>query len=529
MATPQDSFRMVLDSVFFLSRSDPKAKDLVARFVDEANHSILVKGVSEDRLSEAARITEWSIQDNKLLLKLESGRLVRATSGLLRIRRTLAPLLGKELRIGIRSVEVPSLQVFLPSHMKPSEKKIEELESIPKVSSLERTEDGLLIDFDMLTEEELEKGIPERAVNLIEGISVETRLEEKPAPTESPVVRRGGVKPIRFLEDPLEVAVRKGWVKEFPGRGQWIYTPPYVKLLEVLEGILIDEVVHRLGFQPFMVPKLIPFEVMKLMPGYFDSIPEGMYYVSPPPRDPVAFDRFKNLFKITREVSREELGKVVKEPNYVLDPSQCTPLWYFLSRETVDLSDLPFKFYDRSGWTYRWEGGGVEGLVRVQEFRRVELVYVADPEETVKIRDAVLEESVRVVDEILGMEWRVVAATPFFIRKEETPHIEVGESKDVAAYDLEVYVPYRGPRESSEWLEITSCFVHKKKFTDSFKIREVRGREVWSGCSGLGISRWVAAFLATYGFDASSWPERVRSEYGKSPPLPKTVEWPSER
>ena len=146
---------------------------------------------------------------------------------------------------------------------------------------------------------------------------------------------------------------------------------------QIMDGffkILMDEIVHKLGFIPFMLPKLIPLEVMKLMPGYFDSIPEGMYYVCPPPRDSEAFDRFKNLYRITREVSREELKRVVKEPNYVLDPSQCTPLWYFLSHEIVDISLLPFKFYDRSGWTYRWEGGGVEGLVRVQEFRRVELI-----------------------------------------------------------------------------------------------------------------------------------------------------------
>ena len=527
--TPQDSFRMVLESAFSLSHSDPKARDLVARFVDEANRSILVKGVSEGRLKEASQITWWDIKVDILLMGIESGRLVRATSGLLRLRKALAPLLGKELGIGIRGVLATTLQVFVPLELKSDGEKIKRLQLLPKVSSVKETEDGLSISFELLTEGEIQRGIPERAIRLAEEIFAEGRRKEEHVSQETPIVRRSSVKPIRFSEDPLEVAVRRGWVKEFPGRGQWIYTPPYVKLLEVLERILIDEVVHKLGFQPFMVPKLIPFEVMKLMPGYFDSIPEGMYYVCPPPRDPVAFDRFKNLFKITHEVSREELGKVVKEPNYVLDPSQCTPLWYFLSRETVDLSALPFKFYDRSGWTYRWEGGGVEGLVRVQEFRRVELVYVADPEETVKIRDAVLGESVRVVEEILGMEWRVVAATPFFIRKEDSPHIEAGESKDVAAYDLEVYVPYRGPRESSEWLEITSCFVHKRKFTDSFKIREVKGREVWSGCSGLGVSRWVAAFLATYGFDASSWPEKVRSGYGESTPPPKTLEWPSER
>jgi seryl-tRNA synthetase len=387
----------------------------------------------------------------------------------------------------------------------------------------------LSISFKMLTEGELQNGTPERAIQLVETIATEAIPTEKRVPAGTPVVRWGKKKPVHFDEDPAQVAMRKGWVKEFPGRGQWIYTPSYSRLLETIERILVDEVVDRLGFQPFMVPKLIPLEVMKMMPGYFDSIPEGMYYVCPPPRDPSAFEKFKDLFKITNEVSREELDRVVKEPNYVLDPSQCTPLWYFLSRETIDLSLLPFRFYDRSGWTYRWEGGGVEGLVRLQEFRRVELVYVASPDDTAKIRDSILEESIRVADEIMDLEWRVAAASPFFVREEEAFGFETGDSKDVAAFDLEVYVPYRGPRESSEWLEVTSCFVHKRKFIDSFRIREVKGREIWSGCSGLGISRWVAAFLATHGFDSSSWPERIRSDYREPAPLPRTLEWPKER
>ena len=520
---------MVLDSEFYLSGSDPRTKDLVAQFIDEANHSILVKGVSEDRLKEASQITQWSIRGNSLLLTIESGRLVRATSALLRLRKALAPRLGKELRIGVRDIEIPNLQVFLPLKPKSIGERIGRLESIPKISSVKRTRGGLLISFEKLTERELQTGTPERTIRLLEKIATEVRLAEDHVPAETPVVRQGEKKPIRFGEDPIHGAVRKGWVKEFPGRGQWIYTPPYVKLLEVLENLLLDEIVEKLGFQPFMVPKLIPLEVMKMMPGYFDSIPEGMYYVCPPPRDPSAFEKFKDLFRISNEVPREELDRVVKKPNYVLDPSQCTPLWYFLSHETIDLSLLPFKFYDRSGWTYRWEGGGVEGLVRVQEFRRVELVYVASPDDTVKIRDSILEESIRVADEILDMEWRVAAASPFFVREEETSGFETGESRDVAAFDLEVYIPYRGPRESSEWLEVTSCFVHKKKFIDSFRIREVKGREIWCGCSGLGVSRWVAAFLSTHGFDSTSWPKRVNSEYGESTLPPRTLEWPTER
>ena len=78
-----------------------------------------------------------------------------------------------------------------------------------------------------------------------------------------------------------------------------------------------------------MLPKLIPLEVMKKMPGYLDDIPEGMYYCFPPPRDPNAFNEFKEKMKITKEISKETLKNSLKDPEYVLAPAQCEAFWQF--------------------------------------------------------------------------------------------------------------------------------------------------------------------------------------------------------
>jgi seryl-tRNA synthetase len=196
----------------------------------------------------------------------------------------------------------------------------------------------------------------------------------------------------------------------------------------------------------------------------------------------------------------------------VLAPAQCEPFWYLFVGKSLE--DLPIKLYDRSGWTYRWEGGGVEGLVRVQEFKRVELVYYGFPDDVVKIRDSVLNENIRVADKLLDLEWRVVPGIPFF-SKEAQAVLDVHDSYKVGAYDLEVYMPYRGKREEAEWLEISACFVHKTKFIDAFKIREEKRREIWSGCTGMGVSRWVAAFLARHGFEIDGWPTVVKQRFLK--------------
>jgi len=40
------------------------------------------------------------------------------------------------------------------------------------------------------------------------------------------------------------------------------------------------------------------------------------------------------------------------------------------------------------------------------------------------------------------------------------------------------------------------------------------GEECWSGCSGIGLERWTAAFLAQKGFDPAGWPAAVKNRVG---------------
>ena len=511
---------MRLEAVLTLSGEAEKLAETINMLVEKANMETLLKGVPKGLEGEAARIDEWQIEGARVKVKVSSGSRVRAPAAIIRFRKLLAEELGRRFKVGVRRVEVPSLTVEV-LEAAPSQA------ALTKIRSLEHVEDArveggkLFLNVKPLGEAELKRNAVDRLLNLVSEIIA---AEAAPKAVEAyPVVMRGPIRPVKFREDPARVAVELGWVKEFPGRGQWIYTPPYTRLLEAIEAILVEEIPEKLGFQPFMVPKLIPLEVMRKMPGYLEDIPEGMYYVCPPPRDPEAFSKFKEELKVTGLIKRDLLREAIKEPDYVLAPAQCEPFWQLFSHETLRLEDLPYKFYDRSGWTYRWEGGGVEGLVRVQEFRRVELTYFGSPEQVVEIRDQVRDAAVRVADRILEMEWRVVAALPFYMREGRVE--DISESRNVAAYDLEIYLPYRGDREEAEWLEVAGCFIHRDKFVKSFSIREARNRPLWTGCTGLGVTRWVAAFLATHGFNPDDWPRQVRERYREAG-VPRSLQWP---
>ncbi|HYB93022.1 MAG TPA: aminoacyl--tRNA ligase-related protein, partial [archaeon] len=511
---------MVLKCIFNLSREAEAASKDMAAFIEEANKSIMVKGAPKEQVGKASRISDWRIKGAKLFLTIESGSYVRAPAAALRINKSLGLLLGEKYRIGVRGIDVTDFTVTMPITEKVSTFTIDKISKIEGVQSAKMEAGKITVSLKPFTDSEFKRNIPDRILSLIEKELVETGEPAEVIAEAVQVLKQGPMKEMKFKEDPMKLAVQLGWIKEFPARGQWIYTIPYTRLFSAIENIMVEEIADKLGFQPFMLPKLIPMEVMKLMPGYLDGIPEGMYYVCPPPREPEVFEKFKELVKITKEVPKKELKQLIKDPEYVLAPAQCEPFWYFFFKETLNVEELPVKFYDRSGWTYRWEGGGIEGLVRLQEFRRIELVYFGVPDDVVKIRDAVLDESIRTADKLLDLEWRVVPGIPFFMRA-GGPIIDIRDSKNVAAYDLEIYLPYRGSREKSEWLEVTSCFVHKTKFIDAFKTRELKNRVVWSGCTGIGLSRWVAAFLSEHGFDADKWPKSVRERFGKYN-IPKT-------
>lgn len=462
------------------------------------------------RVEEAARLVKWHAVGKDLEVELESGRYVRAHDALLRLAKFLGAELGKKHRLGLRGITASEYRVVLPP-AEVSEQTKTELERLPYEVKVGKA--GVEISLKNLTEADIRGRVVDRLVSTVDEIltRVPTRIEEPK------VVKQGPKLDHPFKEDPFEVAKRLGWVVEFPGRGQWIYTEPYAKLLRAIEDIIIERVARPLGFEEVMLPKLIPLEVMQRMPGYLDGVPEGMYYVSPPPRDPEAFSDFKQKLKLTKRLPVHELGEILKEPAYVLAPAQCEPFYESFAFKHVRLEDLPVKQFDRSGWTYRWEGGGVEGLVRTQEFRRIEFVFMGSPADAVSIRDEVLERSVQLLHD-LGLEWRLLVATPFYMRGGGIA-TDTSDSRNVAAYDIEVTLPYK-----ESWLEVGSYNAHKAKFAKSFKIKEVKGREVWTGCCGFGTSRWVVAFLAQHGFEPSKWPELVRKRVGHLPSVHKVVE-----
>lgn len=85
-------------TVKFSKNVEEVEKD-IAKFIENANEEVLLKGLGNSSESEASKITEWKIKNDKLKVTINSGHKIRAHDGLLRLKKPLSELLGKKYNI----------------------------------------------------------------------------------------------------------------------------------------------------------------------------------------------------------------------------------------------------------------------------------------------------------------------------------------------------------------------------------------------------------------------------------------------
>jgi len=484
----------------------------------KGSREIFLRGVPKGKEEEASRIVDYSFQGRELLLNIVSGRYTRAHDALIRLRKPIMEKIGRKHKVGIRGIHIDDYQISIPV-----KKDIRDIK-VPECQEVVYEEGSLKLIFRDIGEKELQRNIIDRAIKFVNSYleSQEDLTHQICAIEPGTVVREYRAKrDITFRENPTDVAERLGWVKRFPGKGQWFYTPPMARLFRVFEELIMEECVNKLGFEECLFPKLIPLEIMYKM-RYLEGLPEGMYYVSPPKRDPEMFREFVNEMIVKKEIPVKKLRNLLRDPSYVLAPAQCEPFYQFFEHMIVDV-DKPVKFVDRSGWTYRWEGGGARGLDRVNEFLRIECVMLGSPEFVEKVRDDTLRYAEKLAEKLDLEYWTEVGDDPFYLegRKKEDRNIEFPE---VPKYEMRLWLPYE--KEERKGVAVTSANVHGTHFVEGFNIRDYKGRKVWTGCTGYGITRWVVGFLAQYGFNYDNWPKVIQKKYGKMPEIPKVINWP---
>ncbi len=498
--------RLFLKAELGFSDDLSKAKETIIETVTESNSTILTKGAPEGK-SPTAEVT--TINGDKVRIDITSGRHVRAHEALLRLKKTLAQKVGKEHHIGVRDVKVLEYSVEFELEKEPLEPV-----SVPFAKEVDFQGRRCRILLEDLDKKALSRNYMDRMVKRIQEKVDAQFYEGKGEYWEE--MWYSGEKESAWKKDPTEVMVEKNWIKQGPTKGKWFFYPQLAKVMRVMESIAMEEMLKPLKFQEIIQSHHVPFDIW-VKSGHMAGIANEAYYVcEPKTRDVKEWERFYDLLKITGEVPRDELEKMVTGPRAGICYAQCPPMYWALQGETLSDDDLPLLLIDRSANSNRYESGGRHGMERVDEFHRLEPIYIGTPKQLVDLRERMIARYKHIFNEILDLEWRMAWVTPFYMQQSGLAGIEETEEKVKGTIDFEAYMPYRGSREESEWLEFQNLSIVGDKFISAFNIKS-QGAELWSGCSGIGLERWTAAFLAQKGLDPEKWPEAFKERFGDMP------------
>ena len=460
---------------------------------------------------KSVKIRNIKIKDDLLSFNIESTAAFRPHNALLQLKNNIGKEFGKKHHIGVREIKIDSYIIDFDLEKKP-------LKDI-KIPFADVTfkDKKATITLKKIDEEFLRRNYIDRMISRVSE-KVENQYYEGKGEFWKAIWESGEKNPV-WSKDPTEEMVKKKWLEQGPTKGKWFYRPQAAAILKTMEKIAIEEVIKPLGFQEIIESNLVPFDVW-LKTGHMEGMPGEFYYVvEPATRDTEKWERFVDFTKITKEIHMDELKKNLGNPVGGVCYAQCPLIYWSFKGKTISEKSLPVLVYDNTAISNRYESGGRHGIERVDEFHRIEPVYIGTREQLLKLRENMLDRYKHVFNDIFDLEWRMAWVTPWYMQQAGKAGTE--DTQEKGTIDFEAYMPYRGDRKKSEWLEFQNLSILGDKYVNAFNIKAQKS-ELWSGCSGIGLERWATAFLAQKGINPDKWPEKFRKYLDK---LPEGIEF----
>lgn len=446
------------------------------------------------------------ISKNNLCFDIVSEGAIRPHNILLNLKNNIAKEFGKQYHVGVREIKINSYTIEFDLEKKPLEKI-----SIP-FADIKVSDEHVTMVLEDVSDEFLQHNYIDRMITRIRE-KVDNQYYEGKGEFWKLIWKSEEKKPV-WDKDPTEEMLRLGWLKQGPTKGKWFYRPEAAAILKTMEKIAIEEVLKPLDFKEIIESNIVPFDVW-LRTGHLEGMPGEFYYVCEPiTRDVEKWERFVDLVRITKEVPFDELKKNISIPVGGICYAQCPVIYWSLRGKTIAEKSLPVLVYENTVVSCRYESGGRHGIERVDEFHRIEPVYIGTREQLLVLREKLLDRYKHVFNDILDLEWRMAWVTPWYMQQAGKLGGEV--EQDTGTIDFEAYMPYRGDREKSEWLEFQNLSILGDKYVKAFNIKAQKSK-LWSGCSGIGLERWTTVFLAQKGLDPDKWPEGFRKYLDKIP------------
>ena len=488
-----------LKASFTFSNDISSLKKEIEAFVSKHNKNLFEK-------DKSIKIKNVKIQKNSLSFDIVSEGVFRPHNALLQIKNEFGKEFGKKHHLGVRDIKIENYSIEFDLEKEPLKKF-----TIP-FADVKFKKKQATVMLKNVDEEFLQGNYIDRMINLVKE-KVENQYYEGKGEFWKLIWESGEKKHV-WSKDPTEELSKLGWLKQGPTKGKWFFRPQSAAILKTMEKIAVEEVLKPLGFQEIIESIMVPFDVW-LKTGHLEGMPGEFYYISEPAtRDVEKWERFIDLVKITKEIPLDELKKNLSVPVAGICYAQCPVIYWSFKGKTISEKSLPVLIYDNTAVSARYESGGRHGIERVDEFHRIEPIYIGTREQLLNLREKLLDRYKYVFNKIFELEWRMAWVTPWYMA--QAGKLGDTSTQDTGTIDFEAYMPYRGDRKKSEWLEFQNLSILGDKYIKAFNIKAQKS-ELWSGCSGIGLERWTTVFLAQKGLDPDKWPSGFKKYLKKLP------------
>jgi seryl-tRNA synthetase len=236
-----------------------------------------------------------------------------------------------------------------------------------------------------------------------------------------------------------------------------VFSGAGARLKRALVNFMLDVHIKKHGYQEVSVPKLVNRDSMRAT-GQLPKLEADMYSL--------------------------------KEEDFFLIPTAEVPVTNLYRNQVVPEADLPIKnvactpCFRREAGSY---GKDTQGLIRVHEFDKVEMVNLTKPENSQQQLEQLLQEACSILD-LLNLPYRVVLLA----------------SQDLSfaaykCYDIELYSP-----GVDKWLEVSSCsnFCDFQARRGNMRYRSQEDNKLsylhTLNGSGVALARLLVAILENY-------------------------------
>jgi seryl-tRNA synthetase len=442
-------------------------------------------------------------EKDKILVEVKSSS-YSATDFLAQLDKHIREVLGRNFKTTINEIEIISYEIEV------------ELEEIPKkeitipfVKKIEFKKNSLKLFYDKISFANIKDQYVEKSIKLIKEKIKMLNYEGKDEFKE--YVWEGKQRKMIYNGDPAIDLEKKDWIRRTDAKGQFIFGREFTALVNVMKELLAEKVYIPLGFNEMTFPKFEYWEITKKS-GHAKNMYPNVYFVGVPKKSSAEeWQEIMDLYAITGEIFENKIKEKISMTG-IMSYAQCPPFWPYLKNKIIDEKTLPLLIYDWSGPTYRNESGGVHGLDRIEEFHRIETLFVGTKFQIIETWKKLKESFIKFYDECLDLEIRVARVTPWWMAHAGIKNDE--GTSEIGTFDFDIYLPYRGNR-TKEWLEVQNDSSNGDKYPSAWNVRERNQEILWSGCAGASMERIIVSFLAQKGLDSKNWPKEVRDKFEK--------------